>query len=223
MNNFIKPGNVLTFIAPAGGVTSGTGYVIGSLFVVATNTVAATHEFEGQCAGVFDLAKATGQAWAEGDRIYWDATAVNATTAAAGNVEIGIAEDVIGSAVATGRVRLNGTPDPGGTGSAANTATHAHDDSSPVTILAASAVARTLLWDYEVTETLAGTTTTPQFQLGYTGLLGTFFDFNTGTAGDTDFGSGTLPAGEALLLTITDGTGGGEAGEVKLRAQAADA
>jgi len=88
-NNFVQPGHVLTLTAPSGGVTSGSGYLIGTLFVVALHDAAAGEKFEGQRTGVFQLPKTSAQAWSEGAEIYWNGTA--ATTASTDNDLIGYA------------------------------------------------------------------------------------------------------------------------------------
>lgn len=75
MKNFVQPGRVLKLIAPSGGVVAGKGYVIGSLFVVAANTAAATEAFEGYTEGVFEMDKATHSSSKEftaGEAIFWD-------------------------------------------------------------------------------------------------------------------------------------------------------
>lgn len=121
MNNYVKPGDVMTLTAPSGGVVSGLGYKIGSLFVVATVTAAEAAEFEGQVTGVVDLVKTTSQAWTEGQLVYWDDSTDKATTTAGANLLIGVAARIEESADAVGRVRLNGTADVGAT--AGNVAT----------------------------------------------------------------------------------------------------
>lgn len=110
MQNKIKPGNVLTFTAPAGGVVSGTAYLIGTLLVVATNDADAGDEFEGDRAGVFDLPKTAGQAWTEGALVYWDNTAKSLTTTATGNTLVGCAARAQLAGDTTGRVLLTGIP-----------------------------------------------------------------------------------------------------------------
>lgn len=109
MKNFVQPGETITLTAPAGGVVSGGGYLIGGLFVVAVADVAVGLPFEGKATGVFDLPKTAAQAWAEGDYVYWDpATAKADNTGALGNL-IGVAAAAAANPTATGRVRLNGT------------------------------------------------------------------------------------------------------------------
>lgn len=111
MNNYVKPGDVMTLTAPTGGVVTGLGYQIGKLFVVACGTAAEAAEFEGQVTGVCDLVKTTSQAWTEGQALYWDDSAKKVTSTAGANLHIGVAARVEESADAVGRVRLNGTSD----------------------------------------------------------------------------------------------------------------
>lgn len=108
MQNFIKPGDIVTYTAPAGGVVSGLAYLIGGLLVVATNTVAATLQFEGAATGVCNLVKVAGVAWTEGMVLYWDNTAKNVTTVSTANFRIGAAAAAQLSADVIGAVRLNG-------------------------------------------------------------------------------------------------------------------
>lgn len=113
MNNFIKPGEVLTFTAPTGGVVSGTAYLVGALLVVAATTVAQTLPFEGAVEGVYTLPKITGAAWTEGQMLYWDSATSNVgTVVGATTRRIGVAAAAALSADATGQVRLNGVPSP---------------------------------------------------------------------------------------------------------------
>lgn len=107
--NFIKPGKTLTLVAPTGGVTVGLGYIIGAIFVVALQTALATVSFEGSTEGVWDLAKVSTEAWAAGDKVYWDSAAAKATTVAAGNRLIGAAAAAAANPTTTGHVRLDGT------------------------------------------------------------------------------------------------------------------
>lgn len=110
MNNFLKPGNTMSYTAPAGGVVSGGGYLIGALFVVATGTVAAGLPFEGTTAGMFTLAKTTGEgALVEGQPAYWDV--VNAKFSidpTVGQLPIGTVAAAALTGDTTGTVRLHG-------------------------------------------------------------------------------------------------------------------
>lgn len=108
MKNYIQPGDTLELTAPSGGVVSGTGYLIGALFVVAAVTAAEGATFAAKVTGVISLAKVSAQAWTEGAKVYWDNTAKNVTTTASGNTLIGVAAAVANNPSSTGLVRLNG-------------------------------------------------------------------------------------------------------------------
>lgn len=108
MKTFSQEGEVLTLTAPSGGVVSGTAYLIGSLLVVATETVAQTLPFRGLVTGIVEHAKVSAQAWTEGVKIYWDNSAKNFTTTSGGNTLVGVAAAAAANPSATGLVRLDG-------------------------------------------------------------------------------------------------------------------
>jgi len=103
--NFVQPGNVLTLTAPSGGVESGSGYLIGALFVVALHDAAEGEVFEGQCTGVWSLPKTSDEAWGEGVEVYWDGSV--ATTTATDNTLIGHAAASAANPSSVGSVRLS--------------------------------------------------------------------------------------------------------------------
>jgi predicted RecA/RadA family phage recombinase len=105
--NFIQPGQVLTLTAPAGGVTSGTGRLIGALFVIALHDAPEGAPFEGQCTGVWELPKTSAQAWTEGAAIYWNGTAATTADGSGSNTLIGHAAAAAANPSATGKVRLS--------------------------------------------------------------------------------------------------------------------
>lgn len=108
MNTYIQPGAIMTFVAPVGGVTSGTPVLIGGVLVVPAVTAAAAASFEGQIVGVFTLAKLSTDAWAAGGKVYWDNTNSRITTTAAGNTLVGVAAAAATNPSSTGSVRLDG-------------------------------------------------------------------------------------------------------------------
>jgi predicted RecA/RadA family phage recombinase len=114
MNNYSKPGEVVTFTAPTGGVVSGEAYMIGSLLVVATADVDQTLKFEGLTRGVVSVRKLGAEAWSEGDKIYFDADASPTVfTTEVGSpalplVGVAVEEIAASPAVTTGLVRLDG-------------------------------------------------------------------------------------------------------------------
>jgi len=108
MKNFIQTGDVVPVTAPAGGVVSGSGVIIGSLFGIADHSAAEGAPVEIATRGVFDLPKTSAQAWTLGTKVYWDAASGVATTTASGNSLIGVALAAAANPSAIGRVRLNG-------------------------------------------------------------------------------------------------------------------
>lgn len=105
MKNFVRHDGRLPFTAPAGGVVSGTAYLIGALLVVALFSAAAGAQFTGQVEGVVTLPKASG-AVTEGALLYWDNTAKNVTTTPTSNTKIGYALAAQASGDATVQVFL---------------------------------------------------------------------------------------------------------------------
>jgi len=75
MKTYKQGGGVLTLTAPSGGVVSGSAYLIGTLLVIATKTVAQTLPFPALAIGVVDVPKVADEVWTEGLKIYWDDTA----------------------------------------------------------------------------------------------------------------------------------------------------
>src|SRR5262245_8482021 len=72
MKNDIESGDVLYFTAPAGGVASGGAYQIGNLLVMAAGNAVEGAKFQGVTVGIFDVPKIEDEAWAEGEKIYFD-------------------------------------------------------------------------------------------------------------------------------------------------------
>lgn len=88
-----SPGDALTLTAPAGGVVSGTVYLIGDLVVVSQDTAAAGEKFVGISKGVFDeLPADSADTWVEGEELFWDdANSRFTDTSASGLVRAGVA------------------------------------------------------------------------------------------------------------------------------------
>ena len=115
MKTYVRPGEIVTFTAPSGGVTVDVPVLIGNLLVIPTSTVAATLPFEGAVQGVFaNMPKATGTAWTEGEILYWDNSAFDFTTVSTSNYRVGCAAVAAASGDTTGTVRLNGVSVPAG-------------------------------------------------------------------------------------------------------------
>ena len=102
MKTYVQPGNTITLPAPYA-VAAGDGLLVGSIFGIAAGAAAAR-------VGVYELKKLGSQAWAVGERIYWDNTARQTTKVTTSNTLIGVATEVVagGAGDVVGRVRLNG-------------------------------------------------------------------------------------------------------------------
>lgn len=108
-SNFVSPGKVMDFTAPAGGVTESQCLLIGALLVVAQAAAAAGERFAAAVDGVFDAPAATHastQAWTEGQLLYWDDTAKVFTITVGSNTKRGVAAEAKASTSAKGRVKL---------------------------------------------------------------------------------------------------------------------
>lgn len=106
MKNYVKSGKVLTVKLTAP-VKSGDLVVVGSAFGIASCDGAVDDEIEVALGGVYELPKASAQAWTLFALLYWDAAAGNVTTVANANTKIGVAAEIAANPSAIGRVRLN--------------------------------------------------------------------------------------------------------------------
>ena len=104
MKNFVQNGDNLDLTAPRA-LASGEGFLVGSLFAVASAATANAAAVVGVTRGVFDLTKATG-AISAGAKVYWDNTAFNVTTTSSGNTLIGVATKAALSGDTIVRVKL---------------------------------------------------------------------------------------------------------------------
>lgn len=105
MRNFIQPGNAITVPSPRN-IISGEGVLIDRLFGVAGADAATGHDLVLHCEGVYELPKATSQAFTLGSRVYWDAADGECTTTSEANFLIGVCVEAAGSAASSLRVRL---------------------------------------------------------------------------------------------------------------------
>ena len=108
MQNYVQPGEVLELTAPSGGVVSGTPVLIGALVVIPAVDKAQTLKFSAQVIGVFEVPKVSGDAWLEGEKVYWDVADGNFNQTASGNTLAGVAARAAGSSDVTGFVRFDG-------------------------------------------------------------------------------------------------------------------
>ncbi|MEO9187544.1 MAG: DUF2190 family protein [Kofleriaceae bacterium] len=112
MQNFISPGQNVTFTAASGGVTSGTPVLIGDLVVVSCVTADEGAPFAGETEGVFSgMPKTAGAAWTVGELLYWDSAAGSFATAKSSTARrAGCAAAPADSGDTVGIVRLDGSP-----------------------------------------------------------------------------------------------------------------
>lgn len=109
--NFIQPGKQIDVAAPTGGVTTGKGVLIGTMFGVALATAAVGVSFSCALTGVWDLDKVSTEVWVVGDKIYWDNGNLRCSNApTAGFRFIGYATAAAANPTSTGKVRLVGGP-----------------------------------------------------------------------------------------------------------------
>lgn len=108
MKTFIQNGDVITVTAPTGGIQSGDGIVVGSLFGIAAFTAAEAHPVEIATRGVYLLPKDPSAVITAGAQVAWDTTAKQIALPATGLYPVGIASETAGNGVTAVRVRLDG-------------------------------------------------------------------------------------------------------------------
>ena len=108
MKTFIQNGNVISVTAPAGGVTSGQGLLVGSLFGIASRDAQEGESMEIATAGVYELTKDAATVISHGDRVAWDDTAREIALPGVGLYPVGIATLAAGDGATTVTVRLDG-------------------------------------------------------------------------------------------------------------------
>lgn len=91
MQNFIQNGHVITVSTPAGGIASGEGLIVGSIFGIAAYSAADGDPLELATTGVYKLPKATAAVLVVGTRAAWDNTAKQVNTLGTGRFPIGVA------------------------------------------------------------------------------------------------------------------------------------
>lgn len=107
MKNFIQDDDIIEVTAPAGGVSSGDGVLVGNLFGVACATVAAGGRVNLATEGVFELPKLNTAVIAEGAKVSWDSAAHRCDAPGTGLYPIGVAV-AAGNGATSVKVRLDG-------------------------------------------------------------------------------------------------------------------
>lgn len=107
MRNFVQKGDILTVTAPRA-LTSGEGFLVGQLFLLATSAAANGAQVEGITDGTFEITALSTDTAAVGARAYWDNTNFRVTTTVGTNSLIGVFTVAKTSGQTTATVRLNG-------------------------------------------------------------------------------------------------------------------
>ena len=108
MKNAVQDGRVITVPAPAGGISSGSGLMIGDLFGVAAYTATEGEPLELVTTGVFSLPKVSSAVFTLGSRVAWDVAANLVDVPDSGRRPLGIAVEAAGNGTATVSIRLDG-------------------------------------------------------------------------------------------------------------------
>lgn len=108
MKTFIQNGHVITVTAPVGGVSSGDGVLVGTLFVIAAYAAPEGESVEIAVGGVFEMPKDATAVLAIGDAVAWDIAAKHVTAPGVGLYPIGVATTAAGNGTTTTAVRLDG-------------------------------------------------------------------------------------------------------------------
>ena len=107
--NYIQPGHTITVAAPTGGVLSGDGVLIGTLFGIAQYDAAEGADVEILTEGVVEIAKTSALQIGVGDRLFWDATNKVVNKTATAQVCVGVAVSAAANPSATVRMKLGAT------------------------------------------------------------------------------------------------------------------
>jgi predicted RecA/RadA family phage recombinase len=108
MKNRIQRGEALDLAAPYD-VLSGGGFKVGDIIAIASMDAVSGVVVSGSVEGVFDVTKegaGSGQAWAVGDKVYWDDTNKRFTKTSTSNTLAGYAVAAALTADVVGRLRL---------------------------------------------------------------------------------------------------------------------
>ena len=114
MKTYIAPGHSITITAPSGGITSGQGVLIGTLFGIAQADAAEGTEAEILTEGVVEIGKTSALQIDVGDRLFWDATNKVVNKTATAQVCVGVAVSAAANPSATVKLKL-GANTPAGT------------------------------------------------------------------------------------------------------------
>jgi len=110
MRNYKQEGNIIHVLAPYD-LLQGAGVLVGSLFGLATADCKAGAQTDIITQGEFYVAKTSAEAWAVGDKVYWNNTTKKFTTVFGIGRLAGLASEVAANPSSTGSLLLS--PQPG--------------------------------------------------------------------------------------------------------------
>ena len=108
MKNYIQDGDNLDLVAPRN-LTSGDGFIVGSIFAVASTTVSSGDSVVGCTDGVYAITKKSATVFAVGDKVSWDNTNHYCDAPGTGLFPIGLCTVAAGNGATTVAVKLNET------------------------------------------------------------------------------------------------------------------
>lgn len=106
MKNYISPADKLDYIAPYD-VFSGDGMLVGAMFGFAVRDAKLGERVTLGITGTWGCKKTAGQAWTEGQVLYWDNTAKLMTSTVGTNKLVGTARRAALAADVVGEIVLN--------------------------------------------------------------------------------------------------------------------
>jgi predicted RecA/RadA family phage recombinase len=106
MKNYIQPGDAIDVAAPVGGVVSGRGVMIGSLFGISSVTAAAAEMVSIDVEGVFSVAKLSTDVMAVGAKVNWNDTTKQLQNAAGDLAAVATVVEAAGNPSSVVKVKL---------------------------------------------------------------------------------------------------------------------
>ncbi len=105
MGSFVQAGGLLDY-TPSSAKAAGDVVLLNKLVCVVPRALAANELGSVATEGVFEVDKTTGEAWAQGEPLYWVSGTSKFSTTASGNTKAGYAAKAALSADTTGQILL---------------------------------------------------------------------------------------------------------------------
>lgn len=108
MKNFYDKGEKIDYVVTGAAIASGDVRLFGDTIGVAGISGAIGETVPMSLCGTYTIQKTTGEAWNQGQKLYWNDTTKKATTTVGTNKVLGVAAVAALAADTEGLVRLNG-------------------------------------------------------------------------------------------------------------------